>query len=199
MLKTKVKVGNISNLSDARYCAGMGVALLGFSIGSGYDDMDTKKYKEITEWVSGPDFVVEWAGADIPDNFAEIIQSYNAGWVEINARDLKNIPPLEVRWIVSVNADDWDGYQEVIRSNRNRIGYVLLTGLGTGPLNHELITKIGTEFPLLLGSGITEKNLDQLSGLPVAGISLEGTQESTVGLKDYSHLSDILERLETPD
>ena len=29
MLKTKVKVSAIENLSDARYCAGMGVAVVG--------------------------------------------------------------------------------------------------------------------------------------------------------------------------
>jgi len=49
---------------------------------------------------------------------------------------------------------------------------------------------------LLLGYGISESNLDALSGLPIAGISLEGTEESSPGLKDYSHLSDILEKLE---
>ena len=32
MLKTLVKVGEINNLSDARYSAGMGVELLGFAL-----------------------------------------------------------------------------------------------------------------------------------------------------------------------
>ncbi len=31
-LKTIVKVGNITNLSDARYCAVMGVDMLGFCL-----------------------------------------------------------------------------------------------------------------------------------------------------------------------
>jgi phosphoribosylanthranilate isomerase len=31
-LKCFVKVGNVTNLSDARYCAGMGVDLLGFPV-----------------------------------------------------------------------------------------------------------------------------------------------------------------------
>ena len=197
MLKIKVKVGKVTNLSDARYCAGMGVDMLGFSVGPGHRSMDTKKYKEITEWVSGPDFVLEWAGAEIPVNFADVILPYNARFVEINARHLKNIDEITARLIVTVQANDWQGLREAFRSNKDRISYVLFTG--SGPLNHNLVTEIGNEFPLLLGYGIAKNNLDALSALPIAGISLEGTEESSPGLKDYSHLSEILERLEVQE
>ena len=171
MLKTKVKVGKVTNLSDARYCAGMGVDMLGFSIGLAHDSIDPKKYKEITEWVSGPDFVLEWAGAEIPGDFADIIQPYNAGFVEIDARHLKNIDEIQSRLIVTVQAKDWHSLREMILSHKNRISYVLLTSSDAGPLNHNLVAEIGREFPLLLGYGISENNLDALSGLPIAGIS----------------------------
>ena len=42
MLKTLIKVSNINNLSDARYCAGMGVEMLGFSM----DELSIEKFKE---------------------------------------------------------------------------------------------------------------------------------------------------------
>jgi len=196
MLKTKVKVGNVTNLSDARYCAGMGVDMLGFSVGLAHDIIDPKKYKEITEWVSGPDFVIEWGGAEIPGDFAYIIQPYNASFLEIDAQHLKNIDEIGFRLIVTVQAKDWHSLREMILSYKNRISYVLLTSADGGPLDHMLIAEIGHEFPLLLGYGISENNLDVISGLPIAGISLEGTEESSPGLKDYSHLSAILERLE---
>ena len=196
MLKTIVKVGKVTNLSDARYCAGMGVDMLGFSIGLTHDSIDPKKYKEITEWVSGPDFVLEWAGAEIPVNFEDLIQPYNARFVEIDARHLTNIAKIKAHLIVTVQANDWKGLREAFRRNKNRISYVLLTDSDSAPLNRNLVTEIGREFPLLLGYGISESNLDALSGLPIAGISLEGTEESTVGLKDYSQLSGILEKLE---
>jgi phosphoribosylanthranilate isomerase len=47
-LKTKVKAGNITNLSDARYCAGMGVDWLGFPA----DVVNPDTFKEITNWVT---------------------------------------------------------------------------------------------------------------------------------------------------
>jgi phosphoribosylanthranilate isomerase len=80
-------------------------------------------------------------------------------------------------------------------SNKNRISYVVLTDPDGGPLNQAVVTEIASEFPVLLGYGISERNLDALSTLPIAGISLEGTPEQSPGLKDYSHLSEILERL----
>jgi phosphoribosylanthranilate isomerase len=54
-LKTKVKAGNITNLSDARYCAGMGVDWLSFPA----EKVNPVKFKEITDWVTGPQFVLE--------------------------------------------------------------------------------------------------------------------------------------------
>jgi phosphoribosylanthranilate isomerase len=39
MLTKTVKISNVTNLSDARYCAGMGVEMLGFSI-----DEDSPNY-----------------------------------------------------------------------------------------------------------------------------------------------------------
>ena len=43
MLKTIVKVSEVNNLSDARYCAGMGVEYIGFSM----DNVPFEKYKEM--------------------------------------------------------------------------------------------------------------------------------------------------------
>ena len=49
-LKTIVKVGSITNLSDARYCAGMGVEMLGFNVVAGHESfIDAKKYQETYE------------------------------------------------------------------------------------------------------------------------------------------------------
>ena len=51
-LKTLVKVGGVTNLSDARYCAGMGVAILGFCPEPSRPDyVDLDKFKEITNWI----------------------------------------------------------------------------------------------------------------------------------------------------
>ena len=59
-LKTIVKVGSITNLSDARYCAGMGVEMLGFAFdpSHGYY-LQAIQFNEIIKWVSGVTIVGE--------------------------------------------------------------------------------------------------------------------------------------------
>ncbi len=198
MLKIKVKVGNVTNLSDARYCAGMGVELLGFPVGP-HDGIDPKKYKEITDWVSGPAFVLEWTGEGIPDNFEDIIQPYNADFIQIGAHLLGNIPAFSFRLIITVPLRDWPLLYPALQRNKDRTGYLILTNPVDDPIDPVLISQIGKEFSVLLGFGVSEKNLDTLSILPIAGIALEGTAESKPGLKDYSQLSEILERLEVSE
>ncbi len=194
MLKIKVKVGKVTNLSDARYCAGMGVDLLGFPVGS-HDGIDPQRYKEITDWISVPGFVLEWTDPEIPDKLEDILQPYNAHFIQIDIRHLQYVPPLKVPLIISLSVNDWSTYHQLLTRNKERIGYLILMNWEDSP-NPVLITAIATEFSVLLGFGISENNLGILTSLPVVGISLEGTEESKPGLKDYSYLSEILERLE---
>ncbi len=195
MLKIKVKVGKVTDLSDARYCSGMGVDLLGFPVGS-HDGIDPKKYKEITDWVSGPSFVLEWTGEEITDRFEEVIQAYNADFIQIAAHQLENIPLLPKGLIVTLPVSDWPLYHLALQSNKSKIAYLLLTNSVNDLIDSTLVGQIAKEFPVLLGFGIAEKNLDLIESLPVAGIALDGTTEFKPGLKDYSYLSAILERLE---
>ena len=53
-LKTFVKISSVNNLSDARYCAGMGVDIIGFDLHEGSDHyVSPSKFKEIERWISG--------------------------------------------------------------------------------------------------------------------------------------------------
>ena len=54
MLKTKVILSDVTNLSDARYASGMGVDYIGFNIDPENDQYVTSdQVKMITEWLSG--------------------------------------------------------------------------------------------------------------------------------------------------
>ena len=59
-LKVPVKVSGVSNLSDARYCAGMGVHWLGFSIKPDSPNYcSPEQFQEIASWVEGVSHVAE--------------------------------------------------------------------------------------------------------------------------------------------
>ncbi len=60
-LRTFVKIGSVNNLSDARYCAGMAVDLIGFNIDPETEGSVTPSFfREITEWIAGVGFVGEF-------------------------------------------------------------------------------------------------------------------------------------------
>ena len=60
-LSTFVKISSVSNLSDARYCSGMGVDLLGFGLNPAKEDaVSPELFLEISNWVSGVRFVGEF-------------------------------------------------------------------------------------------------------------------------------------------
>jgi phosphoribosylanthranilate isomerase len=194
-LKTKVKVGKITNLSDARYCAGMGVDLLGFPIGA--HGIDAKKYKEITDWVSGPAFVLELS-TDTTENIEDVIHSYNADFVEISVRQLQFVNNLTKPLIVKLTPDDWAHHKQELLRNKSGIAHLLLIRSGSSipasvPWNEM------KSFSVLLSYTDFDYSIHELLELPIEGIALSGSEEIKPGLKEYVHLSDILEALEVLD
>ncbi len=116
-LKIKVKVSGIQDLSNARYCAGMGVDYLGF-------DMDTiaiEKFNEIKNWLVG----VQIVGQTKTTNFEELnakIELFKPDLLEIYDEEFyKNITqkielPIICHEIDSVK-NDKDFIQVVLDSD----------------------------------------------------------------------------------
>lgn len=72
MLTHKVKVNAVDNLSDARYCAGMFVDFIGFSLKNTQNEwIDAAKITEMTNWLSGVTFIGEVGEQDLPSNAHE--------------------------------------------------------------------------------------------------------------------------------
>ena len=56
MLKAKIKISQITNLTDARYFAAWGVDFLGFDINPESEHFSSPSIvAEISEWVEGPE------------------------------------------------------------------------------------------------------------------------------------------------
>src|SRR5690349_1880504 len=116
MLITKVKVGQVTNLSEARYCAGMGVDFLSFPIAS----VDPKTYLEITGWVAGPKFGVEVDAANI-----NRVPEYKTDFIEIDARQIDNASGLE-NLIVSLDVNEWTSKKANLLLSKRNILYLEL-------------------------------------------------------------------------
>lgn len=203
-LKTIVKIGSVSNLSDARYGAGMGVDMLGFNVRPGdpesisYDD-----YKEIAGWVSGVRLVGELHGSDI-DTILRV-----SGFLEFDAVEVDNPEiclDLSLKGIpVLLRLDLMEGQVKNLRSVMEyctgAVDYFLLEvhkNFSVGTQN--ALTALSRYYPVLLSGDLTsDQILNWVDSLPVQGIALKGSKEIKPGFKDYDELGDILEALEVDD
>ena len=122
-LKTKVKVGNITNLSDARYCAGMGVDMLGFPV-SGTNGLSLEKFKEINGWVTGPELVLE---IDSPENAAELAQQFYGNHIEIEAALLPSLKDIkDISLLVRVDLSEWKKTSSLLHPFKQYIRFLVV-------------------------------------------------------------------------
>jgi phosphoribosylanthranilate isomerase len=180
-LSKRVKVGNITNLSDARYCAGMGVDFLSFPS----DRVDPKTFGEITGWVSGPQFGLELKGDQTQ------IESYQPGFIELNLSaplESANGKPVALK----ANAEELSRYREKLILHKSQIIFIELHSIPFADLE-KTIGEIKEDFQVFVK--YEDGNIDEYLQLPVDGISLDGNPEERPGLKEYP-IAEILEKME---
>jgi len=178
-LKTLVKVGCITNLSDARYCAGMGVDMLGFRAVEGQENyIKPSQFQEIRGWIAGPLVVAEVYGIKTPDALMAIVENFKPDYLEMGLSELSLFSTLPLPLVLAAEENDD------------------LINLPVQPAY--LISKnpFKTSVPQLVevqakGEVETLLNIDN-----VKGIALRGGTELKPGLKDYEAMSEILEFLD---
>jgi phosphoribosylanthranilate isomerase len=185
-LRTFVKVGSITNLSDARYCAGMGADLLGFRAVPGHDNhITSKQFQEIRGWVTGPQIVVEIYGLSDASAWSSIQEEYRPDMVELGLRELailshqpslpfilalapgEQVPANSHPTYLLINADDAD------------------------------LLRLAAKYPVLVTVQQTSLVPSLLDGGGIRGLALQGGQEDRPGMREYNELGEILEMLDT--
>lgn len=191
MLKRIVKVGAVTNLSDARYCAGMWVNFLGFCFDKNSQYyVSPEKFEEIAQWVSGVPFVGEFTTGSI-EEITEIARKYKVDIVQVNSSTL-------------VDGLKKEGFQVMLEQEINELDIThipdyLILNSDSEPLADEIaeIENLTKQTNVLLATGLTTNNLENLLELTKCqGIALKGSSETRPGFKDYDELADIFEILE---
>jgi len=188
-LKTFVIVSGINNLSDARYCSGMEVNELGFNIEPDHENFtDPNKFKEMTDWLSGVEFVGEILSEQT--DLTATISAYGLQAVQISQlTHLETAMASGLRVIFSAQsmADASDAWEK----SNHTLAYIILNGFT--PSSAET-------FPFVIGEGFDANDvLETIEKLQPKGISLKGGDEIRPGYKDFDELADILEVLEIDD
>ncbi len=205
MLSTFVKISNVTNLSDARYCAGMGVDMLGFSIDENSSHhVAPKKYAEIRAWVAGVRLVAESSETD-PKKLLALLTEYEFDALQVEDPDLlvylksELDKPLLLR--VDVDHYEADELDALMGRYVAEVAYFLLESAHEAELTDEwkaYLVTLGREYPILLGFGLDQEmpTPEFVANLGIAGIALRGSAELRPGYKDFGALMDILEALE---
>lgn len=197
-LKTFVKISNVSSLSDARYCAGMMVDLLGFNIDpSSESKVSATDYSEITEWVSGVSFVGEFSDAS-KDNICHALNEYSIDYIQIedlSAVEKINLLGKPLIFKISIDTDDDLDQLKSKLSYLDELVQIIIIRSSNPALFDAIDAQIGyynANLRLLKGYGVSEN--DHLAKFP--GIEMEATKEEKPGLKDYGDIMDVLESIE---
>jgi phosphoribosylanthranilate isomerase len=185
-LRTLVKVGGISNLSDARYCAGMGVDFLGFRVIEGHPDaISVKTFQDIRGWISGPQIVAEIYGIKSAEELKTIIENYQPDYVELELADWLVVGGvLEIPFILALKP------HESLPPMATKPAYVLAR------VNDSSASKLVPEHEILAQVSNKEQLEETLQHTGISGINLMGGPEIRPGLKQYDELAEILESLE---
>ncbi len=197
MLRTTVLIRQVTNLSDARYCAGMGVDMLAFPL-SGPLALAPATLSELADWTAGVSRVgeIDATGRDSAELNALADTCQLDLWLltgEVTELTLAELTRPVIREVTLAGLDELPMFGEV--------SYAILTGLTEADLNDEhLPTRlIESPVPVLLAVPNPTANAVRaaLQWLPtLTGLALVGGQETRPGVRDFGGLGEALEALE---
>ncbi len=207
MLTTKVKASQITNLTDARYFAAMGVDWLGFSLDpTATDHVPPKKMQEMTAWLEGPAIVGEFSMASA-QTIRESFEILNLDFVQLGhfhnadtARALHGLPIIKE--IIIENLED------VLQLNSTLIQLLPYTSIflidfsknGLSIENQinvlQSLKQFSNAFPILLKLNDNFKSCSKIiETVEPLGISVTGGEEEAVGVKSFDELDELFEAL----
>ncbi len=203
-LKTKVKVNRITNLTDARYCSGMYVDVLGFSLEEGTPHyISPSQFQEITGWISGADYAAEFTDSDAFIIERRLADYPGINWIESSDLDtLIQLKDLGKELIYRVTMEEIESiFPKIDVLNKQHITLHLTSTENKLSIDNEIIIKeIANKVKLFLGFGINPENASLLAEIPgLAGLAMDGGDEIKPGLRDFDQLASILENLELAD
>ena len=192
MLKTKVILSHVTNLSDARYASGMGVNFIGFSINPENSQFVTaEEAKSISGWLSGVSIIGE-IGSTIPIDMADYVCAYiqTSNVLLID----KLAEPILALDVDLVNINDIIG--SLIKYSGLVGFFILRVKAAQLPELQPQLSELCRTYSVYISTEFDNNKLAfVLDDINPTGIVLYGSDEAKPGLSNYDGIADILELL----
>ena len=208
-LKTNVKFGGVRNLSDARYAASIGVNFVGFDFDS-HDDLtlSTTDAKEMMGWLEGPTLVGEFGNKDASE-IHSVMEALDLKYLQFN----DYYPELQsefsncciIQNIILKPGDTESTLISQIDAAQKSTNYFMLSfndedaqGAFFQERHSELVLlDLCRDYPVFLNFHFNTTNLELiLTKYNPFGINFRGSNEESIGLKDFEDINELLPLLE---
>ena len=201
---TSVIVNGINNLSDARFCAGMGVDRIGFCLDDSLPNaLSPTEIKEIANWVAGVKLVGEFRNTPA-EKINELIENCQLDYVQLEKQYLIDEIQQINRPVIQRARFTKDTIEseliEEMQLYKDHVAYFLIYSEDYQTLddtNILFLQDLARHFKIIIGFGLTKDNVVKvIQDINPSGIGLRGGQEIKPGLKDFDALQEIFEVLE---
>ncbi|MBD2721297.1 hypothetical protein [Hymenobacter armeniacus] len=188
-------IRGINNLSDARYCAGMGADKLTFVLDPALPGaLDTRTVKELAGWVAGVELIGEFdqlSAAEINAVAAECaLDAVLLRRPRPEAELAEIAPPVYVELAA-------EAMQHATEFSSVPVGWVMELSAETTATDTAALHAIAQQRSLWLGPGLNPDLAHELATqLPLAGLSFPSGDEVKPGLRDFDQLEAVFEALE---
>lgn len=189
---TAIKLGGITNLTDARYAAAVGVTYLGFCFDpSSPDYLPPIKAKEIMDWISGCHFVGEF-GKQPKEEITEICSLLNLEIAEV----FPGCEPADISSIIklNINHQNQDEVVNYINSFASQFAafHLFSSDKSYNPFN-DLIKSLCETGKIIWGFELNEEHIKKsIKEYKPFAINLHGGVEEKPGLKNLDVLESLL-------
>ena len=202
-----VLVRGINNLSDARYCAGMGAQGLIFTLDPTLPGaVDAALVRELAGWVAGVELIGEFGSLPAED-INRLVAECGLSRVLLRftgQADSPTLTPLAVPALVETpQFSTFDGeYRQRLITKFSDVlptGFALLTKVLKPDTDkiRQLMQTAAAATPLWLSGAFDPATLSALvATVRPAGLILEGGDEIKPGLRDFTELEAVFEALE---
>ncbi|MCC5946283.1 MAG: hypothetical protein JJT94_15230 [Bernardetiaceae bacterium] len=198
-LRTLVKVENVSDLHDARYCAGMGVDWLGAELNPKASDfISAEKCQEIHGWLSG----IQWVG-NLGNAMPEVdIKQYPLSYLQCTDANLaESLQIYQLPLILKINMQQYqpDALYTLLKENELYFEYFVLENTNNLLTNIEVqqISDLCKDYAILVENRFDNIKLNELLDvINPTGIVLQGSEEEKVGMNNFDQVADLLESIE---